>query len=350
VTASGGRLRVGVAGLGTMGRNHVRNLLSRDGVELVAAADPDQRAREELADRAPGTRIHEDPGVMLSEEDLDALIVAVPTTLHVPVALQAIERGIPVLVEKPLAGTVHDARRLAAEAAGRGVLLQVGHIERFNPAVRALAERLADGALSRIYSIKTVRGGPRPERIRDVGVATDLATHDLDILCHLLGERPVRVYAEATRNARTEHEDLLYGLLTFANGVLGKIDVNWLTPEKQRRLVVLGEEGMFEVDYLSQSLTFTRGAADLAPTYLDGYAPTFAGETVHLPVRPSEPLAGEQDAFLDSVATGAPVAVTGEDGVWAVVLADLLLRSANEHRALEVASEVPTGLTRPEVR
>jgi UDP-N-acetylglucosamine 3-dehydrogenase len=167
-------------------------------------------------------------------------------------------------------------------------------------------------------------------------VAIDLATHDVDIICHLVGERPIRAYAETTRHVHTDHEDLLYGLLTFPGGTLGTLDVNWLTPEKQRAITVLGPEGMFRVDYLSQSLTFTRGTAEIEPTYLEGYAPTIAGETVTLPVAPAEPLRRQLDAFFDSVRTGAPAEVTAEQGLWAVLLANLLLESAASHRAIDV--------------
>jgi predicted dehydrogenase len=322
------RLRVGLAGLGTMGRAHLRNLAGRDDVSLVAVADPAAPALAQATAQIAGVRAFTDPFAMLEEEGLDALIVAVPTTLHHPVALAALSRGTPVLVEKPLATTEAEGRELVAAAASGGTLLQVGHIERFNPAVLELGRRLRAGALSRTFSVKTTRGGPLPERIRDVGVAVDLATHDVDVVCHLVGERPLRVYAETTQHVHTAHEDLLYGLLAFPGGAIATLDVNWLTPEKQRRIVVLGQEGMFQVDYLSQSLTFTRGNADLAPTYLDGYAPVFAGETVQLPVEPAEPLRRELDAFFDAVRSGGPAAVTGEEGLWAVRLANLLLESA----------------------
>jgi UDP-N-acetylglucosamine 3-dehydrogenase len=118
------------------------------------------------------------------------------------------------------------------------------------------------------------------------------------------------------------------------------LDVNWLTPEKQRRLVVLGEEGMFQVDYLRQSLTFTRGGAALDPMYLGGFAPTFPGETIELPVEPAEPLRREIDGFLSVVRDGAPPVVSGDDGVWAVRLANLLLESAAAGRALELSSSL----------
>jgi UDP-N-acetylglucosamine 3-dehydrogenase len=320
------RLRVGLAGLGSMGRNHLRNLQAREDVALVAIADPSVEAMASAA--MTDARPYADPLDMIEDGGLDAIIVAAPTTLHHQIALAAIERGVPVLVEKPLATTVAQCRELVHAASRRGVLLQAGHIERFNPAVVGLLERLRGGALSRVFSIKTVRGGPFPARIRDVGVAVDLATHDVDIMCQLAGARPQRVYAEATRHIHTSHEDLVFGLLHFAGGTVGLLDVNWLTPEKQRRITVLGEEGMFQVDYLAQSLTFTRGAAELSPTYLDGYAPTFAGETAVLPVTPAEPLRLQLDAFFESVRTGAPAVIPGADGLWAVALANMLLESA----------------------
>jgi UDP-N-acetylglucosamine 3-dehydrogenase len=335
-----GRLRVGIAGLGTMGRNHLRNLLARDDVTLVGVADPSAPAlAAALASADRDVRGYADATELLAEEHLDALIVAAPTTLHFPVAMAALGRGVAVLVEKPLAATLDEGRQLVDAAEASGTLLMVGHIERFNPAVQALAQRLHDGALSRIFSVKTTRGGPLPERIRDVGVAIDLASHDLDIMCHLLGERPARAYAEASRMVHTAHEDLLYGLLAFPSGVVGLMDVNWLTPEKQRRIVVLGQEGMFRVDYLSQRLTYTRGAAKLSPTYLDGYAPMFAGETVTLPVKPAEPLRRELDAFFAAVRSDGPSPVSGRDGLAALQLVNLLLASAAEGRPVAVPAE-----------
>ena len=329
-------LRVGVAGFGSMGRNHVRNLLARDDVRLVAVAEPEESGRLAVGQQAPDVATFPDPHEMLASVAMDAIVVAIPTTLHHGVAIDAIERGVAVLVEKPIAPTVAEGRAMVEAANANGVLLQVGHIERFNPAVLELARRLRSGALSRIFTVRTIRGGPTPERIQDVGVGIDLATHDVDVICHLLGAQPTRIYAEATRHVHTAHEDLVYGLLAFPGGVLGQIDVNWLTPEKQRRVVVLGEEGMFDVDYLSQALHFTRGRDDLAPTYLDGYAPMIRGERRSLPVAPGEPLRRELDAFFAAVRDGGPAAVTGEEGVRAVALATMLLRSATEHRPLEI--------------
>jgi UDP-N-acetylglucosamine 3-dehydrogenase len=331
-------LRVGLAGLGAMGRNHLRHLVARRDLRLVAVADPEVSLVGLAPDSHDGVVPYRSTELMLDEVELDALVVAVPTTLHHAVAGKALDAGTAVLIEKPLSATLAEGEDLIARARASGAMLQVGHIERFNPAVIELADRLRNGALSRVFTVRTVRGGPLPPRIRDVGVAIDLATHDLDIICHLLRERPTRAYAETTRYVHTDHEDLMYGVLSFASGAMAQIDVNWLTPEKQRSITVLGEEGMFHVDLLRQTLTFTRGNSDLKPTYLDGFAPMFAGHSVFLPVRPAEPLGLELDAFFDAVRNKAAPAITGEDG-----LAQHLLSSAAEHRAIVIPEHVHAG-------
>ena len=122
-------------------------------------------------------------------------------------------------------------------------------------------------------------------------MTVDLATHDVDICSWIAGERPVRVYAETAQRIHADHEDLLFGLLHFPSGVVAQLDVDWLTPAKRRQLVVVGEEGMFELDYLTQRLTFTRATDTTNPRLIGGYAPTFEGEVAELPVPTGEPLA-----------------------------------------------------------
>ncbi|MBP1705912.1 MAG: oxidoreductase, partial [Chloroflexi bacterium] len=143
---SGAPLRVGLAGLGSMGRNHLRHLSSRSDCRLVAVSDPDAAARADAVART-GAAGFGDALAMIAEADLEAIVVAAPTTAHAEIAGAAIERGLPVLVEKPLAASVDEGRTLVAAARTRGVPLQVGHVERFNPAVLELGRRLADGWL-----------------------------------------------------------------------------------------------------------------------------------------------------------------------------------------------------------
>jgi UDP-N-acetylglucosamine 3-dehydrogenase len=329
-------VRIGLAGLGAMGRNHLRVLSSRPDTRLVAIADP---VPEVLAAAAAlsGAQAFAEPGAMVAEAELDALVIAAPTTAHVPLALAAIERGVAILVEKPLAATVEEGVRIVAAARERGVPVQVGHVERFNPAVLELGRLLADGWLSSIYAIASRRAGPFPARIRDVGVTVDLATHDVDILSWIAGERPSRVYAETAQRIHADHEDLLFGLLHFPSGTTGMLDVNWLTPAKRRQLVVVGEEGMFELDYLTQRLTFTRATDTTNPRLIKGYAPTFEGEVLELPVASAEPLAAEIDAFVDVVRNGGRPIIDAEDGLWAVAVAISLLDAAAQGAAIDLS-------------
>jgi predicted dehydrogenase len=275
---------------------------------------------------------------MIAEADLDAIVIAAPTTAHVPLALAAIERDVAVLVEKPLAATADEAMQIVAAARQRGVPVQVGHVERFNPAVLELGRLIDEGWLSSVYSIASRRAGPFPARIRDVGVTVDLATHDVDILSWIAGERPSRVYAETAQRIHADHEDLLFGLLHFPSGATGMLDVNWLTPAKRRQLLIVGEEGMFELDYLTQRLTFTRATDTTNPRLIGGYAPTFEGEVIDLSVTSEEPLAAELDAFLRVVREGGRPIVDAEDGLWAVAVATSLLTSASTGMAVDLSA------------
>ena len=329
-------VRVGLAGLGSMGRNHLRILAGHPGVDLAAIADPVAETLDAAAE-ASGALPFAEPQAMLDEVELDAVVIAAPTTFHVPLALAAIGRGAAVLVEKPLAATIEEGLRIVAAARAAGVPVQVGHVERFNPAVLELGRLIGAGWLTSIYSIASRRAGPFPARIRDVGVTVDLATHDVDILSWIAGERPTRVYAETAQRVHTTNEDLLHGLLNFPSGATGMLDVNWLTPAKRRELTVVGEEGMFELDYLTQRLTFTRATDTTNPRLIGGYAPTFAGEVVEVPLEAAEPLAAEIDAFLDVVRNGGRPVVDAEDGLWAVAIATSLLTAAGLGRAVELA-------------
>ena len=321
------QIRVGLAGLGSMGRNHLRVIASRPNARLAAIADPVPEALAAAAAQTDAAAFSE-PLAMIAEAELDAVVIAAPTTAHLPIALAAIGRGIAVLVEKPLAPTVEDGLEIVAASRATGVPVQVGHVERFNPAVRELGRLLGEGWLSTVYAITSRRAGPFPARIRDVGVTVDLATHDVDICSWIAGERPVRVHAETAQRIHADHEDLLFGLLHFPSGVVAQLDVDWLTPAKRRQLVVVGEEGMFELDYLTQRLTFTRATDTTNPRLIGGYAPTFEGEVAELPVPAFEPLALQHDAFLRVVREGGRPEVDGEDGLWAVGIATALLEAA----------------------
>ena len=330
-------LRLGLAGLGSMGRNHLRVISGHPQTVLAAVADPDPEALA-TATAQTGAVGWSDPLAMVREAEVDAVVIAAPTTFHPGLAHAAIERGVPVLVEKPLAATAEEAWAIVRAGRERGVPVQVGHVERYNPAVLRLGELLRAGWLTKIYAIVSRRAGPFPARIRDVGVTVDLGTHDADMLSWIAGERPVRAYAELAQRKHATHEDLLFGLLHFPSGATGMLDVNWLTPAKRRSLAVLGEEGMFELDYLTQKLTFTK--SDLAhPQLIAGYATAFSGDVLDIEVETHEPLKAQLDAFVHAVRTGERPYVDGEDGAWAVRIATAMLEAASTVRPVDLTGE-----------
>jgi len=331
-------LRAGVIGLGAMGANHARVYGEIEGVRLVAVADTSP-ARVEAIARGRTVRGYAGHRRMLDEEPLDLLSVCVPTRAHLDVAADALGRRVPLLVEKPLAASIEEGEQLRDLAAEFATLLTVGHIERFNPAVIELKRRLQDGQLGRIFQVHARRVGPFPERVRDVGVVLDLAPHDIDVMRFLLESDIVRVQAETEQRINTGHEDMLIGLLRFANGVVGVLDVNWLTPTKIRELSVLGERGMFVVDYLARDLTFfenghpREAAGDWAARHLKGVS---EGPMHVLKVEKREPLRVELESFVDAVRYGTAPAVSADDGIAAMAAAEALVRAARsgEHVAL----------------
>ena len=337
MTGAGGRpLRAGVVGLGMMGRNHVRVYdTAIEGVELVAVADPDPAA---LAATTLGrdVRGYEDAERMFAEEELDLVSVVAPTSLHLPLALAALRGGANVLVEKPIAATREEALEMIAAAKAAGRMLTVGHIERFNPAIRELRRRLAAGELGRIFQINATRLGPFPARIRDVGVVVDLAPHDLDVMRYLVGSEPIRLYGETERRIHTEHEDLFTGIMKFANGVIGVLDINWLTPTKKRTLTVTGERGMYVVDYITQDLVFYANP-DALDTWVnpdaadDGaaVASVSEGEMTRRVIHRREPLAVELEEFARAVRDGGPPPVDPRDAMIALLLAREMVESAS---------------------
>jgi predicted dehydrogenase len=326
--------RVALVGLGAMGRNHLRVLSDLDGAELVAVCDKDAAAVDTVS------RKHSIPGYtswdeMLDRERLDAAIVVVPTRFHVDAGVAALERGLHVLVEKPIASNLEEGRRLVAAAAAAHRIFAVGHIERFNPAVRELQRRIADGEIGRMYQLQASRQGPFPARIRDVGVVIDLATHDLDVMHHLAGSEVQRLYAETERRIHTEHEDILNALLKFDSGVLGVLQVNWLTPTKIRELSVLGERGMFVCNYLTQELTQFKNAEVTAATDARKHPKAVTeGEAVSFPITQAEPLRLELQSFMEAVRGEHEVEVDGEAGLRALHLALALVTSASESRVV----------------
>lgn len=333
-------ISIAVVGAGSMGRNHARVLQAMPGVRLSGLVEPNESIGREVA-RLHGGTLYPTLSALLDAEVPTAAIVAVPTQEHFATARALIERGVHVLVEKPIAATEEEGVALTKLAEARDVVLAVGHVERFNPAVVALKAHLHKGALGRVFQIRAQRIGPFPARIRDVGVALDLATHDIDVMRWLLGSEVVRVYAEAKREVHTSNEDLVSALLRFADtstseGVVGTLEVNWLTPTKCRELTVTGERGMFRVDYLTQDLSFFENASAPfsgwpAMSVLRGVS---EGTMTRYQVPKKEPLRAELEAFVAAIEGDRSGIVPGADGVVALRVARALTESSRSKQAV----------------
>jgi len=327
-------VKVAVLGVGSMGSSHARVYAEMDHVRLVGVADPDERTAMRVA-RRYGCAAHADLRVLLDKEKPDLVSVAVPTTMHAPVAFEAISRGVHLLIEKPLALSVQAGQGIVDAASAAGVKLAVGHIERFNPAVVEIKKRLAEEELGRIFQVHARRLSPFPGRVSDVGVILDLATHDLDVLHHLLGVEVDRVFAETEQKAHATCEDLVSALIRFSNGVIGLLDVNWLTPAKVRTLTVLGERGMYVADYLTQDVYWHKNTP-IGSTYegLTVFRGAWEGDMIKIRLDKKEPLRAQLESFVQSVVDDTDPAVSGRDGLVAIDLGLTLVESGRRHEPL----------------
>lgn len=319
-----GELRAGVIGIGMMGRNHVRVLARLDGVDLVGVADGDAGRDGSVSD----VPVHATVEQLLACH-LDLCVVAVPTADHLQIGTQLAEAGVHTLIEKPLAEHTDAAEQLADAFEARGLVGAVGHIERYNPALQSLRARLDADELGQPFQVATRRQGPFPNRIRDVGVVKDLATHDVDLAAWVSDAAYTSVSAHTAHRSGRAHEDLVAATGMLDDGTIANHLVNWLTPFKERVTIVTGERGCFVADTLTADLTFYANGVE--PTQWEAIS-TFRGvsegDMIRYAIPKPEPLAVELAAFRDAIAEGEGPIVTMRDGVRAVAVADALLESA----------------------
>ncbi len=333
-------LRAATLGLGMMGRHHARILQSLPGVAFAGAVDP-------LGDRNDAVR---DPELVYASLDelldanpthpsLDMAIVALPTEEHLPVALQLAEAGVHMLIEKPLAASVEEGEQIVAACERAGVRAAVGHVERFNPALIALRERVLAGQLGDVFLVATERIGPFPERVRDVGVVKDLATHDLDIVTWVADAPIETVAAQTAHRTGRPHEDLVLVTGRLASDVPFNSIVDWLTPTKTRRTRVLGDRGMLVAETVTADLTFyENGQVTSSWPSSQALRGVSEGDATRYALARAEPLRTELEAFRDLVGGDdeAPV-VTLAQGLAALRSAEAVLASAERGETVRLA-------------
>ena len=329
-------LNVAVIGVGSMGCNHARVYSEIGGVNLVAVCDINEKAGKDLASKFD-CKYYSDYKELAGKENIDAVSIVVPTKLHFEVADFFINRKIHVMVEKPITHTIEEGKRLIENAKKNSVKLMVGHIERYNPAIRALKKELDNNKLGKVYKINAKRVGPFPERVRDVGVVIDLAVHDLDIMRYLTGSEAKSVFAEVEQQIHTKHEDLLVALLRFENKMICELNVDWLTPTKIREICISGERGMFLADTAKQELYFYENALLKDKYEFDDFVKgVIEGDTTKIKIEIKEPLKAELEEFINCIIDDKVEPITGEDGIKALELALNILKSSKENKVVNI--------------
>ena len=337
-------LRVAVVGVGHMGRHHARIYGELDNCELVAVIDKNVDRAKEIAAKHGGTAYaaaDDVPG------ELDAASVAVPTVYHAEVAVPLMERGIAVLVEKPLAPDTKTARQLLDASRKLGAIMQVGHSERFNPVVQSM---LRMGVTPKF--IETQRVSPFTFRSADIGVVFDMMIHDIDIVLHLVKQREYTVDAVGV-NVLGEHEDVANARIRFANGTVVNLTASRLALKTERRIRIFAPSGYISMDYqkksgiaikLADNLDLIRMAKERNFEDLSQMAGLDFGSMINiepLVVEDTEPLTSEIESFLDSVrlskglptdstTSDAGAAASAEDGAAAVELAERITTAVHE--------------------
>ncbi|MDX2478177.1 MAG: Gfo/Idh/MocA family oxidoreductase [Gammaproteobacteria bacterium] len=299
-------MRVGVVGVGYLGRFHARIYNDMPGVELVGVADTNHETADRVASEYE-TRAFYDPLALLDE--VDVVSVVVPTSLHRQIAVPYLEKGIHMLLEKPVASTLEDAKVIVETARKHGATLQIGHLERFNAGIMALADDVNEPRF-----IEAHRLGPFVERATDVDVVTDLMIHDIDIILSLVGEKLASISATGTP-VLTNHVDIANARLEFVNGAVANVTASRVSRKKFRRIRVFGRNSYRAINFVDQQLEVAYpGDIPEGQNY-----PEIVYESHS--ITPSQPLDAELAHFIDAVRQGNKPLVTGEDGMEALRVA-----------------------------
>ena len=311
-------LKIGVIGTGSMGKNHARVCSDIENIELTGIADIDKAAVKKFAEKFDTKAFFNYKDLM---SEIDAAIIATPTSSHYDIAMDLLNNGKHVLVEKPICDTVKNATALTKKSEKEGLVLATGHIERHNPIVKFIKDSMISNSFGELITLASKRVSNLPGRIKDVGVIFDFGIHDIDVMRYLSGEVK-SVYAKAGRfNKNIEHEDYANIVLTFENGKCGIIEVNWLTPVKIRKLFLTCSEKFVEADYINQSVTISSSSFNKIDEMNLFHIP-IQYNTNQIALQKKEPLRNEIEDFVKAIQTNKKPLSNGEDGLMALKIAE----------------------------
>ncbi|MFQ5754700.1 MAG: Gfo/Idh/MocA family oxidoreductase [Acidiferrobacterales bacterium] len=306
------KLRLGVVGVGYLGRFHARIYKDMPDVELVGVVDIDRSTVQSVAGQL-GCAAYTDHADLLDK--VEAVSIVVPTALHLQVARPFLERGIHMLMEKPIAPSYEESLELVKLAEHDGVILQVGHLERFNAGVMALGERVRNPRFIEVHRL-----GIFVDRATDVDVVTDLMIHDIDIALSLV-KANIKEIAAVGIPVLTNHVDIANARLEFENGAVANVTASRVSNKKLRRIRVFGQNNYYGLNYIDQQLEIVRAK----PATTDDQRPEIVAEQLDIESRP--PLDAELEDFVRSVREGRPPLVDGRVGLEAVRVAELVKES-----------------------
>lgn len=314
-------LNAAVIGVGNMGQHHARNYAEIPETNLVAIADVNEKNGKSLAARF-GCKYYQDYKEMLEKEKLDLVTIAVPTKFHKQVALDCIKKDIHILLEKPIAATVSEAKEVVTKAKEKGIKFTVGHIERFNPAVLKLKEMIDAGKLGEIVSISNYRLGPMPVQIKDANVVIDIGVHDIDLISWFYGKLPTQIMATGGNAINKVQQDYAEIFLKYGKAA-GVVKVNWITPQKIRRMTVSGTKAYVELNFITQELDLYESEYSTESNDFGEFVIKF-GEPKDkkvIKVESIEPLKAEILSFVKAIKTDTRPAVTAREAIDALDIA-----------------------------
>ena len=311
-------LKIGVVGIGSMGKNHARVCSELEQVELVGIVDVHGETAKIVAEKC-NTKAFIDYRELFQE--VDAVIVATPTVTHYDIAMDFLNNGKHVLVEKPICNSVEKAQMLTKKAEESGLVLAAGHIERHNPVVKFVKEAMLNGRFGKLITITSKRVSNFPGRVKDVGVIFDFGVHDIDVMRYLAGN-VVTVYANAGKfTENIAYEDHANIILNFENDICGIIEVNWLTPIKIRKLFLTCSKNFVEADYINQTVTISSSSFKQLDE-MDLYRVPIEYNTNQIALEKREPLRNEIEDFVNAIQQNKQPLATGEDGLMALKIVE----------------------------
>ncbi len=308
-----------VIGTGFWGRNHSRVFSELPNVKLEAVCDLDEERARDVAQKYGVSTVYSNYKDLLGDNNVDAVTICTPSNTHGELATAALRAGKDVLIEKPMAVEVTEARRILNLARKLDNIVSVGFIERFNPVVQKAKNMIGEGEVGEVLLSYARRIGSWPVRIGDVGVIRDTAIHDIDLATYMFNQWPKAVFARGGKLRRHKFTDYVQATLVFTRNKTALVEANWLTPRKKREMQVTGTNGVMKLDFLAQDVSIEKMEHEITPT-----------------MKYEEPLKLELSHFATCVQNRTEPLVTVDDGYRATVIIQAVIDSIRSNRATRV--------------